>query len=480
MSGMALIAGFRKMIRLAAEQEAAEKALAASLRLAGDASAYSMVRMKDFSSALQAITIYGDEALLKLMALGSSMGKLTGGELQDATKAAIGLSEAFGIELVAAMRLVARAAVGDTAQLKRYGIMIDALLPTQEKFNALLEIGAENFALAEARAKTAMGRWTQFWNSAGDAAEKYGMIVINMWDRLRREIGTTPDVSIGMPGKLASKDSGRARLLSLVAESERLEKVWAQARFQERHVKSLRIWNQPLNIRAIIKDAQTRANAAMTQMIALDREIEVLGPRVSYLNEMLDSRPGPGPYYDLFGAVGTGTQRAGQALRETAFDVAFGWRSAFHSLRQYRAELNKRLKKEKEQKAEWKDIGEAMRAATRTPMEEYTLSIDAASDALKHHAIGWKVYGRLVRQARDALEAATRVDAAKRPPMPKAIREGSTEAAIAAYEAANPIKPNTAVTNRLDEANDYAKASRDHLEELVNLAEESGGEDFAP
>lgn len=156
------------------EQEDAVNKINAALKVNGDYSLNASKDLQEFASSIQKITTYGDEALLPIMALGSSMGKLSGEELKKATKAAIGLSKAYNIDLVAAMRLVARAANGDTASLKRYGITIDSTLPAQEKFNELLRIGAKNFSLATEEIKTHRGQIQQLKNDWGDLKEDVG------------------------------------------------------------------------------------------------------------------------------------------------------------------------------------------------------------------------------------------------------------------------------------------------------------------
>lgn len=169
-----LLAFGAKAVAAAAEQEKAERSLAAALKLVGDGRRESLDDLKQYASGLQQITTYGDEALLQLMSLGATSGQLAGRDLKRATVAAIGLSKAFGIDTVAAMRLVARAAVGDTAQLKRYGIIIEQTLSTQEKFNALLKIGERNFSLATDEVNTLAGGIQQLKNALGDTMEILG------------------------------------------------------------------------------------------------------------------------------------------------------------------------------------------------------------------------------------------------------------------------------------------------------------------
>jgi hypothetical protein len=170
----AMMRTMRKAVTLFGRQEMAEKKVAAGLRVIGKHSVGAVKDLKQFASEIQALTLHGDEAVLELMAMGATMGKLSGRDLKRATRAAIGLSEAYGIELVGAMRLVARASVGDTATLKRYGITLDATLTPQQKFNELLKIGAANFALAEKAAETMTGRIQQAKNAWGDYLESLG------------------------------------------------------------------------------------------------------------------------------------------------------------------------------------------------------------------------------------------------------------------------------------------------------------------
>ena len=163
-------------LRLYGIQETAVNNLTAALDNLGAAGQIN--EMKSFASDIQRITTYGDEATLGIMSLGTSMGNLSGDELRDATKAAMGLAKAKGLDTLAAMRLVARARGGDTSSLKRYNITIDASLSAQEKFNKLLEIGAKNFKLVEAETDTFAGKVQMMKNALGDVKEKIGKALV--------------------------------------------------------------------------------------------------------------------------------------------------------------------------------------------------------------------------------------------------------------------------------------------------------------
>ena len=166
-------------LRLYGIQETAVNNLTAALDNLGDAGQIN--EMKGFASDLQKITTAGDESTLGIMALGASMGNLSGDELKDATKAAMGLAKAYNMDTVAAMRLVARARMGDTASLSRYGIKLDATLSAQEKFNKVIEIGAKNFKLVTAETNTFAGKVQQMKNAIGDVKEEIGSALMPMF-----------------------------------------------------------------------------------------------------------------------------------------------------------------------------------------------------------------------------------------------------------------------------------------------------------
>jgi len=183
-AGMAVYFGARQIFRfgrdiidLYGKQELAVKHVTDALNLLGKGGDEAVESMKTFAREIQAVTTFGDEAVLEMAAMGASMGKLAGDDLKKATIAAIGLSKAYGVDTVAAMRLVARAAVGDTATLTRYGIKLGEGLDAQEKFNKVLEIGATNFELAKGETDTFSGAVAQLQNAWGDAKEKLGSYI---------------------------------------------------------------------------------------------------------------------------------------------------------------------------------------------------------------------------------------------------------------------------------------------------------------
>lgn len=219
-----LIGFARDSIEAFFRQERAINQLGAALELAGVKGRKATREMEEFAAEIQKQTTIGDEAAIEIMTLGASIGKLTGEQLKRATIAAIGLSKAFGMDLNAAMRLVARAAVGDTATLKRYGIVLDTTKDKQGQFNDLLEIGASKFRLATAETETAAGRVEQLANKWGDAKEKIGAAIgwiIQEWDRMiQHMLDTDIEGGAGLDPKIKGMFGGLFAIGELLLSKE--------------------------------------------------------------------------------------------------------------------------------------------------------------------------------------------------------------------------------------------------------------------
>jgi len=198
----ALIRFGKDVMEAYGRQEAAVKKLSDALGTVGKVTKAAMNDMQKWAASIQRQTTIGDEAVLEMAAMGAAMGKLTGEGLQKATVAAIGLSRRLSIDTTAAMRLVARAALGDTGSLKRYGIVLDMTSTTQQKFNELLKIGAESFVLAQGETSTFTGRVEQLKNKLGDVKEQIGLALLPIIEKWMVKIEQVGD----RLGKLSTKE----------------------------------------------------------------------------------------------------------------------------------------------------------------------------------------------------------------------------------------------------------------------------------
>lgn len=165
---------FKSIFDAASEAEEAVSGLRAALTLAGTGTDAAVKTMQDFATSIEHVTTLSDEAVLRIATIGVNIGKFTGETLKDATVAAIGLGKRLGVEAPAAMELLSKAAQGNTSTLGRYGIVLGDTLTTQQKFNAILKLGAESFALAEAETGTMSGKLLQLKEASGDFLEVLG------------------------------------------------------------------------------------------------------------------------------------------------------------------------------------------------------------------------------------------------------------------------------------------------------------------
>lgn len=169
----ALYTGSKLAIQAFMTQQAAVEGIRASLRNLNHEVEGTTARFSAFASSMQGKTTFGDEAILANMSQGMRLG-IKPDEIENVTRAAIGLTAKLGVDLPTAMSLMARASQGHTETLARYGITLDATKSKEEQFRDLVKQGAEAFPLAEAATKTAEGQLRQFKNTVGDTAEALG------------------------------------------------------------------------------------------------------------------------------------------------------------------------------------------------------------------------------------------------------------------------------------------------------------------
>jgi len=170
----ALVIVVAKSVKAWDTQQQAVIALNTALANQGKFTVAASMDLQGYASSLQSVTTYGDEAILKGMALATTFG-LSGEKLKETTRLALDFATATGRDLTMAMNLLGKAAVGETAELKRYGIVIDANLPKSEKFAAVLGQMEQRFGgAAQAAAQTFGGALKQAGNLLGDMVEGIG------------------------------------------------------------------------------------------------------------------------------------------------------------------------------------------------------------------------------------------------------------------------------------------------------------------
>jgi len=172
------ITGFTRSILEAfgIQQKAVEK-LRAVLASNGEAADALVVQYQKLASELQLISDHGDEAILSIMALGRSMG-LSGKNLEEATSAAVGLSQAFGITLESAMRNIAKLQGNLAGELGELIPELKEAETAQEKLNIVFAIGRQRLEESAKLNDTYARKVTLLSNKWGDVKEKLGEALV--------------------------------------------------------------------------------------------------------------------------------------------------------------------------------------------------------------------------------------------------------------------------------------------------------------
>ena len=159
-----------KLTKLFAEQEAAEKRLSTAL-------GFTSQRLLDFASAMQKVTVFGDEVTISAMAQAAAF---TTNEkaIEQITIAAQNLAAGRGMDLKTAMDLVSKSVFSSTNALSRYGIEIGKAKNRTDKFNKTMEaINKQYGGQAAAQVDTYAGAVAQLKNTWGDFGEDLGQVL---------------------------------------------------------------------------------------------------------------------------------------------------------------------------------------------------------------------------------------------------------------------------------------------------------------
>lgn len=208
------------VVRAAGEAEAAGIKLKGSLRATGLEVENNSARLSRFAASLQKVTVYEDDMLRASMAQLQNIARFGDvSQLEKATKAAIGLGNAFGIDLATAMDLVGKAAAGNTSMLGRYGIVLDETATQAEKFGQVLQIGMGYFPLAEEYAQSQMGSMEQLKNVWGDFLEVLGEGVLPVIQDLTNTLKPLIEAATAMSGEQKAMTVGLIILNALWIKS---------------------------------------------------------------------------------------------------------------------------------------------------------------------------------------------------------------------------------------------------------------------
>src|SRR6185369_444973 len=174
----AIAGGITGSIKAAGDAEKAHVQLVAALRAQGTSIPSVISAYTGYATALQKTTIYQDDAIEGAAALLVQIGNVMPRDMEKALKATTNLASGLGIDLDTAVRLVAKSAEGNTAALKKAGVVIDETTAKSGDFGKILDKINEKFAgQAEAIAGTYQGRLTQLGNTWNNVEEAIGRVI---------------------------------------------------------------------------------------------------------------------------------------------------------------------------------------------------------------------------------------------------------------------------------------------------------------
>lgn len=182
----------KKSVDAFAEEEKAVIQLKAALKATGQEVENNSKEMIAYASELQRTTTVGDETSIALMQVATNMG-LNSKQAQAATRDAIGLSKAYGVDAQAAIKAVTAAQLGDYNMLNRYIPSLRTVTDETEKAALAKRLLASAFDVAKAETQTYAGAMMQLQNSIGDASEKIGAALAPALTAVAKVIGTVAE-----------------------------------------------------------------------------------------------------------------------------------------------------------------------------------------------------------------------------------------------------------------------------------------------
>jgi len=162
-------------VKLAMEQERVERRAIAAIQTRASFSREELALLQEANAARQMQLGIGDEVQLQLQGTMAAMG-VNKAQLDAATKAAIGLSEAMGMGLEEAAKLSAKALTGNVAALAEVGVKTTSVADAQRQLNGLYEAALEQSTSLETRLKVLDAAYGDLKETVGSAATQSGAL----------------------------------------------------------------------------------------------------------------------------------------------------------------------------------------------------------------------------------------------------------------------------------------------------------------
>lgn len=188
-------------VELAMEQERVERRAMAALQSRQTFTRAELDLLQQANAARQQQLGIGDEVQLQLQGTLASMG-VQKQQLDAATRAAIGLSDAMGIGLEAAGKVAGKALTGNVAALKEYGIQARSVADAQAQLNALYDVAAANSRTLETRLAVLNANVGDFKEVLGAAVTESGA--------LKKGVDAISSAVLELQGYFASQEGRQA------------------------------------------------------------------------------------------------------------------------------------------------------------------------------------------------------------------------------------------------------------------------------
>jgi len=173
---MAALGGLDAINAAYDKQADAVRGLNKALELQGANVTEQSAKLQSFAGEMQKLTGVGDETTLQLMRQASMLG-INADQLEDATKAAIGLSEATGKSLDESLKMVNNAMEGQFGSLGEVIPAIKTMATEEEKLAAVLNITSKGLEAKADASMTVSGMADRASGAIGDLMESVGALI---------------------------------------------------------------------------------------------------------------------------------------------------------------------------------------------------------------------------------------------------------------------------------------------------------------
>ncbi len=169
---------FKESIALGLESQKVYNDLSASVERHGMVWAETEKQFRSFAGALQSETSLSDEEIARSMQTLIDFGS-SAEQAMRLVRTAADLAVGTNVSLASATDLVAKASIGYTSTLARYGIILDESIPKAEKFAAAIAKMNEMFGgAAAARMQSTWGKLQKLKEQFGDTQERIAEVFI--------------------------------------------------------------------------------------------------------------------------------------------------------------------------------------------------------------------------------------------------------------------------------------------------------------